>query len=311
MSRFCDLVGCRLPIQQAPLTRVGTPALAAAVADAGGLGMLSIGRQSADAVHRDVDEVLARTTGPVGACFIVRFLDPALVEEVAERLPVVEFFWGWPEPSVVPDGVVTGWQVGSVDEALAAVDSGCGYVVAQGVEAGGHVRGSVALADLVPAVREAVGDVAVVAAGGIGTAADVRAALDGGADAVRVGTRFVAALEADAHPSYVEALIAADGDDTVLGETFSVGWPDAPTRALAFSVAAAEVDGPDPVGHMLLADGSRADLRRRGPTPPTTATTGQIQAMPHYAGMGVGAVTGRAPAADIVAELTDGLAAAS
>jgi NAD(P)H-dependent flavin oxidoreductase YrpB (nitropropane dioxygenase family) len=311
MNRFCELVGCPRPIQQAPMTRIATPSLAAAVAEAGGLGMLSIGRQAADAVRRDVDEVLVRTAGPVGACFIVRFMDAALVEEVAGRLPVVEFFWGWPESSIVPDGVVAGWQVGSVDEAKAAVDSGCRYVVAQGVEAGGHVRGTVPLADLMPAVRSAVGEVAVVAAGGIGTTDDVRRALDAGADAVRVGTRFVVAVEADAHPSYVEALVAADAEDTVLTETFSVGWPDAPVRVLAQSVTAAEADGPDPVGQMLLADGSRSDLRRRGPTPPTRATTGQIEAMPYYAGMGVGAVTGPTSAAAIVDELTDGLEAAS
>ena len=88
-----------------------------------------------------------------------------------------------------------------MDEANAAVDAGCDYVVAQGVEAGGHVRGTTPLAELLPPVRAAV-DVPVVAAGGIGTAAEVRAALDQGADAVRVGTRFLAAVEADVHPDY-------------------------------------------------------------------------------------------------------------
>ena len=285
------------------MTRVTTPALAAAVSVAGGLGMLAIGRQSANAIRRDIDAVLRLTSRPVGAAFIVRFLEAGMLEEAAARLPVIELFWGWPEPSLVPPGVITGWQVGSVDEARAAVDSGCRYVVAQGVEAGGHVRGTMPLADLVPAVRAAV-DVPLVAAGGIGTVADARRAIDLGADAVRIGTRFVVAAEADAHPAYV----AAGPDDTVLTETFSVGWPDAPHRVLASSAAAAMADGPDPVGTTRLADGTEADLRRRGPTPPTTATAGQIEAMALYAGLGVGAVTGRMSAAAIVDELTDGLA---
>jgi nitronate monooxygenase len=302
VNRFCELIGCRVPIQQAGMTRVTTPALAAAVAEAGGLGMLAVGRQSVEATRTEVDAVQALTGGRVGASVIVKFLVPETVAYLAERLPVVEFFWGWPDEALVPAGPIVGWQVGSVEEAVAAAGAGCRYVVAQGVEAGGHVRGTVPLAELVPAVRAAV-DVPIVAAGGIGTAADVRAALDLGADAVRVGTRFVAAGVADVHPDYAAALVAAGAGDTALTEVFDVGWPDAPTRALSCSVAAAVADGPDPVGTMVLADGTTRDLPRRGPTPPTTTTTGDIAAMPFYAGRGVGAVTGRVPAAAIVAEL--------
>ena len=101
-------------------------------------------------------------------------------------------FWAGPSRRSYADGVIVGWQVGSVDEAKAAVDVGCQYVVAQGIEAGGHVRGTMPLAELVPRGRER-GRRPVVAAGGIGTRADVARALDLGADAVRVGTRFVAA----------------------------------------------------------------------------------------------------------------------
>jgi NAD(P)H-dependent flavin oxidoreductase YrpB (nitropropane dioxygenase family) len=302
MTPFCELVGCRLPIQQAAMTRVGTPALAAAVSEAGGLGMLAVGRQPVSVIRGEVDDVLAVTSRPVGATFIVSFVQPATLEHVAERLPVLEMFWGWPEPSLVRNGVVTGWQVGSVDEAKAAVDSGCRCVVTQGVEAGGHVRGKLPLDELVPSVRAAV-DVPVVAAGGIGAAADVHRALGLGADAVRVGTRFLAAAEADTHPAYVDALVAAGPDDTVLTQAFSVGWPDAPHRVLASAETAALADGPDPVGRMRLADGSQVALRRRGTTPPTTTTTGQIEAMALYAGRAVGAVTARTTAAAIVEEL--------
>ena len=305
MNPFCELVGCRLPIQQAGMGRVANPALAAAVADAGGLGMLALSRHSPAAATRDIDDVQSRTTRPVGVTLLVEFLKPELLECVAERVKVVELFWGWPESTLVPPGNVIGWQVGSADEAKAAVDAGCSYVIAQGVEAGGHVRGTTPLAELVPIVRDAV-RVPVVAAGGIATRADVERALALGADGVRVGTRFVATVESAAHPIYVELLSAATGADTALTETFSQGWPDAPHRVLASSIKAAR-ESVDPVATIRQRDGSETPFPRFGTAPPTADMTGDIRAMALYAGTGVDAVHGRVPASEIVAELAEGL----
>ena len=144
-------------------------------------------------------------------------------------------------------------------------------------------------------------------AGGVGTAGDVAAVLAHGADGVRIGTRFLAAAEADVHPEYLARLVAARAEDTVLTETFSVGWPDAPHRVLAYAKEAALAPGPDPVARMTLGDGTVVDMRRRSTSPPTTGTTGDIAAMALYAGMGVGSVTGERPAAEILAELCEGL----
>ena len=185
-----------------------------------------------------LDEVDELTDAPVGCTCIAHFVQPDVVELLVARLPIVEFFYEWPDPSRVPQGVICGWQVGTVDEAKAAVDAGCRYVIAQGMEAGGHVRGHIPLAELLPAVRAAV-DVPVVAAGGIGDAAAVRAVLGLGADAVRVGTRFVATVESYAHPEYIAALVAADADDSVLTEAFGVGWPNAPHRVLRSAIDSA------------------------------------------------------------------------
>ena len=304
MTPFTDLVGCSLPIQQAAMSRIATPALAAAVSNAGGLGMLAVGRPTREAVLAELDTVAELTDRPVGAGFVVEFLDRAILEAVAERLPVVEFFWGRPDAGVLPDGPICGWQVGSVDEARQAIDAGCRYVIAQGVEAGGHVRGTLPLTELVPAVVEVAdrAGVAVVAAGGIGTAADVRAALALGAHAVRIGTRFVATDESDAHERYVERLAAADADDTVLTEAFEVSWPNAPHRVLASCVAAAADAAPGPVAYVDEATGS-TPLDRYGTRPPTRWTRGDIDAMAMYAGQGVGAVRGRVPVAALIAEL--------
>lgn len=259
---------------------VSTPALARAVAEAGGLGMLSgvLGRA-------------APMDGAVGVNFLMPFVDRSLVEAAGDWARVVEFFYGPPDPALV--GLVRGvaaWQVGSADEARAAVDAGCAHVVAQGVEAGGHVRGTVGLLPLLDEVLDALGDAApdvpVVAAGGIGTAAAVRAALAAGADAVRVGTRFVAAAESAAHPDYVQALGAATAADTVLTTAFSQGWPDAPHRVLA----------------SCLPDGDGAVM------PPMVGTPGDVSRMALYAGQSVGAVRGVQPAAEIVEELMGWLA---
>jgi NAD(P)H-dependent flavin oxidoreductase YrpB (nitropropane dioxygenase family) len=306
-NRFCDLVGCELPIQLAAMSRIVTPGMAAEVSNLGGLGMLAIGRAKADAARRQVDEVRSLTTRTVGAGFLVLFLDRATLEEVSSQLPVVEFFWGWPDASLVPAHCICGWQVGSVDEARAAVDAGCRYVIAQGVEAGGHVRGTTSLDSLVTAVRSAV-DVPVVASGGIGTAQDVRAAIAAGADAVRVGTRFVATVESDAHDLYVDRLIANSAADTVLTGRFDVGWPDAPVRVLASSLAAAERAPDGPVATITAADGSVMEIPRFSTTAPTRATRGNLDAMPLYAGTGIDAITRRATVADVMAELTAGLA---
>jgi NAD(P)H-dependent flavin oxidoreductase YrpB (nitropropane dioxygenase family) len=309
VNPFCELVGCRLPLQQAGMGRVATPALAAAVADAGGLGMMALSRHSPEAAARDIADVQSRTSLPVGVTLIVEFLREPLLRAVAERVRVVELFWGWPDPALVPPGNVVGWQVGTTDEARAAVDAGCRYVVAQGVEAGGHVRGTAPLAELLPRVRSAV-DVPLVAAGGIGTRADVERALALGADAVRVGTRFVAAAESAAHPVYVDLLSSATAADTELTETFSAGWPDAPHRVLSSSVEAARESTADPVATVRGADGIPIPFVRFGTAPPTADMTGDIRAMALYAGTGVDAVHGRIAAAAIVAELTDGLESA-
>jgi NAD(P)H-dependent flavin oxidoreductase YrpB (nitropropane dioxygenase family) len=105
------------------------------------------------------------------------------------------------------------WQVGSAEEARAAVGAGCDQVVAQGTEVGGHVRGRMSLLPLLSEVLDAV-DVPVLAEGGIGDARALAAVLAAGADGARIGTRFVAARESGAHPRYVDALIAARPEDT-------------------------------------------------------------------------------------------------
>jgi NAD(P)H-dependent flavin oxidoreductase YrpB (nitropropane dioxygenase family) len=128
------------------------------------------------------------------------------------------------------------------------------------------------------------------------------AALAAGAAGVRVGTRFAAAQESAAHPAYVEALVAATADDTVVTEAFSTAWPNAPHRVLRSSVEAAITNQMEPVGY--AEDGWA--IPRLHHAPPQRGTTGHIEAMALYAGESVDGVRGIQPAAQIVHELADG-----
>ena len=302
---FTDLVGCALPLQLAGMGSVSSVELASAVTDAGGLGMLGVAGISAAVVEERLAVLSKSTSGPVGANFIVPFLDVDAVKLASRRCRVVEFFYGDPDAALVDivhdGGALASWQVGSADEAFAAVDAGCDLVVVQGIEAGGHVRGVVTLADV---LASTVGGfpVPLVAAGGVGTASDVAAQLNAGASAVRVGTRFVAAEESKAHSAYVDALIEAAAGDTMLTEVFSLGWPNAPHRVLRSCVAAAEVASSEIVG-TVSADGSEWPVPRFSTIPPTKDAAGNIDAMALYAGFSVDAVKRRQPAAEIVAEM--------
>ena len=258
---------------------VGTVQLARAVEGAGGLGM----------VPRSV-QVSEPRAGAVGKGFLIPYLPP--IDEVTNDvrgLRVAEFFWGEPRSDIVAAahsvGCLVSWQVGSAEEARAAQAAGCDMVVAQGIEAGGHVRGTGPLDELLPAVLGAV-SVPVVAAGGIGSAFRVAQLIAAGADAVRIGTRFLACTECDTHPDYVQALIAAGPGDTVLTDHFDADgqWP-APVRVLRSSL-----NGAISVGN-------------RAPTPPSTAAESPMT-MACYAGLSVEHVRDIQPAAEVVRELT-------
>ena len=294
-TRITELFGCRHPLQVAGMGGLSAPDLALAVAGAGGIGMLS-GVDGRDALGPQLDAVPVHAA--VGVNFLVPFLQLDALEEAAGRSPYVELFWGEPDVRLVAriheGGARAGWQVGSVDEARAAVDAGCDVVVAQGVEAGGHVRGTVRLLPLLADVRSSV-DLPVIGGGGVGTGRQMAAALGAGADGVRVGTRFVAADEMHAHPVYVDSLIASSAADTVVTTRFGDGWPDAPHRVLRSAIEAGE---------------RRGEAQVWAPSWPGAADTGHIEAMALYAGTSVDGVRRRQPAAEIVAELVTDCSAA-
>jgi NAD(P)H-dependent flavin oxidoreductase YrpB (nitropropane dioxygenase family) len=313
-TRFTELVGCTVPIQQAGLGRLAFPPLAVAVAEAGGLGQVSIGELATPSkVAQVLDEMRQQTSGAIGANLLGPDADSeedrAFIRAAASRARVVDFFWADPDPTLVEivhaGGALASWQVGSREEAVAAERAGCDFVIAQGIEAGGHVRGRIGLLALLTQVLGAV-TIPVLAAGGIGSGRAMAAALAMGAAGVRVGTRFVVTSEAHAHPAYVQALIAAQPQDTVYTEAFSYGWEHAPHRVLRSSVEAAEAFQGEIVARRFDAEEKEwVEKHRLQSFSVTDEYTGAIEAAPFWGGESVGDVTRVQPAGEIVQELTE------
>jgi nitronate monooxygenase len=309
------MLGIERPIVQAPM--VAIPRLAAAVSNAGALGMVTLS-WSADtgAVVRDTAALTAR---PFGGNLVLtedhhRHLDQAL----EAGLRIVSFMLGDPSgyiESVHDAGGIVMLTVGSAEEARRGVASGVDVIVAQGWEAGGHVRGTVATLPLVPAVVDAVAPVPVIAAGGIGDARGVAAVLALGAQAAWLGTRFLLAEEMPIHEDYRRRLLAAsETDPDWYPNLYEVGWPDSPHRALRNSTSKAwETAGRPPPGQrpgegdVIAHFASGESIVRYEPAPPMVGTTGEIEALSMWAGQGVALARKSQSAADIVAELTSRL----
>ena len=139
----------------------------------------------------------------------------------------MSLFWGDPSPYLdeIREGRARSlFTASSAMEARQAAEMGAEVIVAQGFEAGGHVRGVVSTLPLVPAVVDAVSPVPVIAAGGIADGRGLAAALALGAAGVWLGTRFVASEEAGLHSAYKARIAAAVETDTVYSSVFDVGW---------------------------------------------------------------------------------------
>jgi nitronate monooxygenase len=311
---FCDFIGIEAPVVLAPMGGAVTPRLAAAVSNAGGLGMLPLTWASPDDVVRVMQETRGLTNRPFG-------VNLGLAWDQRERLAtaleagaaIVSFFWG--DAGELIDeahdsGAIVFVTVGTSEEGRAAVASGADVVVAQGWEAGGHVWGNVSTLALVPRVVDAVSPVPVVAAGGIADGRGLAAVLALGAMGAWVGTRFLAASEAEIHPDYRRRLLAAGEADTFYGTLFDQGWPDAPHRVLRNSTVEAweRAGRPAPGERPGERDepASRLDgspVNRYASATPVATTIGDVEALSLWAGQGVGLVTREEPAAAIIESL--------
>lgn len=308
---FTRLVGCTVPLQLAGMGPISSPELTAAVSEAGGLGVITLARAPLDVVEQRLARIRELTSRPFGVNLLIPYLDLEILELSVRAARVIDFFWGDPDAALVrrvhEAGALASWQVGSVDEAVAAEAAGCDFIIAQGNEAGGHIRGTLALLPLLGDVLDAV-SIPVLAAGGIGSSRSVAAVLAAGAAGVRVGTRFIAASESNAHPDYVRALISAGAEDSVRSTRFEIDCGLCPSThgVLRTAIANADAFAGGVVGEVDVS-GERRNIRRFQGLPPSRAVSGTIDAMACYAGQSVGSVKRVQPAAEIVAELFEGV----
>ena len=317
---LCQRLGIDLPIVQAPIGRITTPELAAAVANAGALGMLGVSHLDIGAIGRRIQATSALTGRPFGVNLILAWDQRARLAACLEAgVRVISYFWasldaGSPYVDEAhAEGALVMLTVGSAAEARRAVGAAVDVIVAQGLDAGGHVWGSVGTLALVPAVVDAVSPTPVIAAGGIGDGRAVAAVLALGAQAAWMGTRFVVADESYAHPEYRDRVLAADETDAVWSrDVFDNSWPDAGVRTLDNSTlrrwraAGSPGHGDRPgegevVGHRPNGD----PIVRYDTAPPTSDASGDLEAMANYAGQSAGVIRKRQPAAEIVREVAD------
>lgn len=236
-TRITEAFGLDHPIINAGMAFVAGPELAAAVANAGGLGMLGTGRTPPDGVRAMIRATRNLTHHPFGVDHIGNFVEDGHIDVlVEEKVPVVVFFWQAPTAEQVrrlKDAGVQFWmQVGTVAEALEAQALGVDALIVQGSEAGGHNRAEAPLAHLFPVVARIVTGIPLIAAGGIMDGASMASALAMGADAVWCGTRFLASDEAAAHPHYKRAVVEAKAGDTEITTVFGPEWPGQALRAI-------------------------------------------------------------------------------
>ncbi len=317
-TSLCRQLGVEYPIFSAGMGGgIAGPELAAAVSNAGAFGVLGMGGLPAPYIRQQIQRLRTLTNKPFGVNLILPLLQEGQVETcLDEKVPVLILFWGDPKPYIQEAhrrGTKVFIQVGSVEEARAAAEAGVDGILAQGVEAGGHVKSTTSLSTLVPAVVEAVNPIPVIAAGGVANGRGVVAALSLGAQAVSMGTRFVASEEAQVTQEYKERVVHSQAEDTVYTLLFDVGWPNAAHRVLRnkaieeWEAAGRPASGQRPgegsvIGSMPLA-GTTVDVGKYTIFPPMTGFKGNMEYTALYAGESCRLVNNIQPAAQIVQEL--------
>ncbi len=314
-----DRIGVATPLVQAGMGGgLSRHELAAAVSEAGGLGTIAV--NGAVAIERELAAARRLTAAPLALNLLLPFARRSWFEAAAGA-DVVVTFWGRPRRRI--PGI---WihQCGSVAEARAAQVAGADAVIVQGVEAGGHVRGTMPALELHERVRAALAPgFPTLLAGGIAERADVALALEAGASGAVAGTRFLLSDESRAHPGYKQR--ALEATETTLTELFGAGWPAAPHRVVA-NAATRRWLGDDPRGprssrmlnrlsaptarlvpasiQLRLARAQRPGSRLLTPIGATDdGPANLVDAGPLYAGETVARIEDVRPAAEIVAAL--------
>jgi NAD(P)H-dependent flavin oxidoreductase YrpB (nitropropane dioxygenase family) len=315
-TRFIEEYQVTLPLVSAGMAMVAGADLVAAVTNAGGLGILGTGPMPPELLRRIISDTRALTDKPFGVNLIVEdtALGPASSFDhvricIEAGVSPVVFFWNPPPAdwrvALRVAGTKVWLTVSSVADARRAREDGFDAVVVQSNEAGGHVRATQSALSLWPAVRDAIGDMVLIAAGGIADGRTAAAAFALGADAVCLGTRLVASAESLAHREYKSAIVNAQAADTSITRIFGPEWPDAPMRVLRNQAVRDAENGvveSQPIGHTVLFGQSYA-LPPHSAVLPTRETSGNLDQMCLAAGTSAGLISSIEPAGTLISRI--------
>ena len=313
-TALASALGLEHPILSAGMGPAAGPELVAAVSNAGGCGILGTVSLSAAFVREAIRRVRELTSKPFGVNVVLPLLRRGQIEAcLEERVPLLVLFWGDPSPFIAAAraaGTKVLVQIGSVQEAVDAVRAGADGVIAQGFEAGGHVRGTTALSVLVPSVVDAIDPVPVIAAGGIADGRGYVAAIALGAQGVCMGTRFLATTEANAAEDYKRRVVALGAEHAVYTKAFDVGWADAPHRVLrneslmaserTVRLGGATRPREGSVVGQMTTGGKVVDIPAYSAYVPEASSTASMEDMALYAGQSCALISTVRPAAEVM-----------
>lgn len=316
MNAFLQEFGIEVPVVQGPMGGISGPDLVAAVCNAGALGILPIWAESIKSSIALIRKTKLLTNKPIAVNLRADLVQTDhVIAAIDEDVSIIHLFWGDPAntmPAIKTAGsrIKMIATVGDRNTALAAIDAGACALIAQGVEAGGHVLGTTATDKLLNIILEVAGGIPVIAAGGCASGIDLKRLMDLGASAVLFGTAFVVAQESEAHEDYKQAIVAATDGDTARSLCFDILWANAPHRTLINSTFQQwDSAGRPPIGErpgeadVVLKTENGSQLNRYFATPPKRGMTGDITAAAMYAGTGVGGIVDCLPAEKIIKEI--------
>ena len=279
MNRVTEILNIEYPIIQGAMARIADSSLAAAVSEAGGLGIIASGGESKEWLRDEIDKVRKLTNKPFGVNLMLMSpnLDE-LIQVIYEKdVKIVTTGAGNPGKYIKDfkdHNIIVIPVVASVALGMRVERAGADIIVGEGLEAGGHI-GEITTMALIPQLKDAV-KVPVIAAGGIGDGRGMAAAFMLGAEGVQVGTRFVVSEECTVHPSYKEAIIKAKDSDTVATGR-STGHPVRVLKnRLSKEVLTMEKNMEDPMKIAELCTGRLYDAVKKGDMEMGSVMSGQI-----------------------------------
>ncbi len=281
--------------------------LVSAVIESGAYGFLGMVREAPEFIRSEIEQVRSQSNRPFGVNLIPAATEDSLLDKqislcIDQQVASVCLFWDiYPEivERLANAGILVLYQVGNVKDAIKAWQAGADILIAQGAEAGGHVRGNQSTLTLVPEVVDAT-PLPVVASGGIVDGRGMAAALALGAQAVHCGTLFLATNESNAHDYHKQRVVESCSEDTVHTRIFHINWPvSAAVRVIKNSTTLGEYDACE----KIVAYENEKPIPLFSTDSPLKETRGDLECMALYAGQGVSQIKAILPASERIAAM--------